>query len=216
MTEQEIALFPIPQLVAFPGTTVPLHVFEPRYRQMVHDAVRDQRMIGVCHTRKQINPGKGGDTLTEALSNNQATYQPYEVFSAGNVEIVETTPDGRIHANIHIVDRFQIEREVQTLPYRIVEASVVDDEEPESDETLLLQDRVNKLLLGIIGTQNPRAAEMLESPDWLDQSPAELSYHIFQFLRFDPDLMQEILEMRSARERLELIHTILSQATPSS
>ena len=34
---EEVALFPIPDLVAFPGTVIPLHVFEPRYRKMVHD-----------------------------------------------------------------------------------------------------------------------------------------------------------------------------------
>ena len=36
---EEVALFPIPDLVAFPGTVIPLHVFEPRYRKMVHDCV---------------------------------------------------------------------------------------------------------------------------------------------------------------------------------
>ena len=46
---EEVALFPIPDLVAFPGTVIPLHVFEPRYRKMVHDCVESGRKIGVCH-----------------------------------------------------------------------------------------------------------------------------------------------------------------------
>ena len=58
----EVALFQIPSLVAFPGTLVPLHVFEPRYRQMIRDCVRDERMIGVCHTRKTIRAAKANQT----------------------------------------------------------------------------------------------------------------------------------------------------------
>ena len=70
----EVALFPIPDVVTFPGTVVPLHVFEPRYRQMVNDAVERNMMIGVCHTRKQIRAAKTNMTQAEALSTNQATY----------------------------------------------------------------------------------------------------------------------------------------------
>ena len=55
---EEVALFPIPDLVAFPGTAIPLHVFEPRYRKMVHDCVESGRKIGVCHTVKEIRPAK--------------------------------------------------------------------------------------------------------------------------------------------------------------
>ena len=47
---EEISLFPIPNVVAFPGTVMPLHVFEPRYRALINDAVDQNRMIGVCHT----------------------------------------------------------------------------------------------------------------------------------------------------------------------
>ena len=52
---EEVALFPIPDLVAFPGTVIPLHVFEPRYRKMVHDCVESGRKIGVCHTVKELS-----------------------------------------------------------------------------------------------------------------------------------------------------------------
>lgn len=51
----EIALFPIPNLVSFPGTLIPLHVFEPRYRRMIKDSVKMRRLIGVAHTKKILN-----------------------------------------------------------------------------------------------------------------------------------------------------------------
>ncbi|MDZ7684537.1 MAG: LON peptidase substrate-binding domain-containing protein [Gammaproteobacteria bacterium] len=201
MSTTEIALFPIPELVAFPGTVVPLHVFEPRYRTMVHDAVRDERMIGVCHTKKQIHPGKSGQSLNEALSSNQATYQPCDVFSAGRVEIVEMTEDGRIHANIYVRKRFRIKREVQTLPYRIVEAEVLEDE-ADQVETAEQLARVNEQLIAVVSSQNPRVVTMLRDPDWSRQTTAQFTFKVFQFLRFDPELMQTILESRKPAERL--------------
>ena len=44
----EIAIFPIPNCVTFPGQIVSLHVFEPRYREMVEDCVKESRMLAVC------------------------------------------------------------------------------------------------------------------------------------------------------------------------
>ncbi|MBT6793443.1 MAG: ATP-dependent protease, partial [Gammaproteobacteria bacterium] len=105
---QEIALFPIPDLVAFPGHEVPLHVFEPRYRKMVADSVAAERPIGVCHTRKQIRAAPQLKTTEEALSTNQATYLPYEIFSAGPCRIIETLDDGRIHAAIEMKARYRV------------------------------------------------------------------------------------------------------------
>src|SRR6056297_2863192 len=131
---QPVALFPIPNLVAFPGTVVPLHVFEPRYRRLVHDCVEAQHLIGVCHTRKTISQGRAQQTMEEALSANQATYQPHAVFSAGHCEIVETTPDGRILATILMQQRYSISEELQSLPYRIAACTPVEDDlEPERD-----------------------------------------------------------------------------------
>ena len=88
----EIALFPIPNLVAFPGTIVPLHVFEPRYRKMIKDAVEQGMMVGPCHTRKEISPGKQNQTMDQAMSTNQATYEPCQIFSAGPCDVLDV-PD---------------------------------------------------------------------------------------------------------------------------
>lgn len=102
--------------LGFPGTVVPLHVFEPRYRQLVRDCVRDDRMVGICHTRKTIRKAKRNQTVTEMLSSNQATYQPQEIFSAGECEIIEPTDDGRIMARITMRQRLVIIKDVQSLP----------------------------------------------------------------------------------------------------
>jgi len=204
----EVALFPIPNLVVFPGTVIPLHVFEPRYRTMVHDAVRDERMIGVCHTRKQIHAPRKQQTIEETLASNQATYQPHEIFSAGACEIVETTADGRIHALIHVVRRYRLVNETQTLPYRIVEAEELPDESERRDHTrekIALNDR----LIEVIGQQNPALANALKDEAWIAQPAGEFSFKIFQFLRLEPDLMQSILESTRVSDRLAQIDQVL-------
>ncbi len=220
--EISVALFPIPNVVAFPGTVLPLHVFEPRYRQLIHDCVSDDRMVGVCHTVKTIHqPQKQqaraqtrAQTLEQALSSNQATYKPREVFSAGPCEIVETTSDGRIVAAIRVRQRLTLMDELQSLPYRIVACTALEDTEPPtaSTDSKALQASINERLIGLVETQNPELARQLSEPDWASLEPADYSFRIFQFLRFDADAMQGILEMQSAQARLETIWDVLRSA----
>lgn len=208
----EVALFPIPNVVAFPGTTVPLHVFEPRYRKLVHDCVETDRLLGVCHVTKTIREAPAADSIEDALNSNQATYQPQKVFSAGRCEIIEELEDGRILAQIEMQQRLVIEQEVQSLPYRVVSCSLLDDVEEQENpgENQQLKGRVHTVLVDIVGRQNPELAEQLGSGTWLDKPAKEYSFEIFQILQFDADTMQHLLEMRTARERLITILSLLS------
>ena len=205
-----VALFPIPDLVAFPGTLVPLHVFEPRYRTMVNDCIKDNRMIGVCHTKKEIRSAPSQQDIAKVLSSNQATYQPYETFSAGHCEVIEILDDGRIHAEIHMTTRLRSVNEVQTLPYRIVEAFELFDVDTNEDNKAL-QTTVNNRLMQLFQPQNPDLAKKLQEEDWQKQSAAEFSFKVFRFMRFEPWLMQELLEKSSVRERLTYLDELLQQ-----
>ncbi|XOV85804.1 MAG: LON peptidase substrate-binding domain-containing protein [Pseudomonadota bacterium] len=210
----QIALFPIPNVVAFPGATVPLHVFEPRYRTMVHEAVRDERMIGVTHTRKQIHAGQRKQTLEDSLASNQATYQPFDVFGAGRCEIVDLTEDGRIHALVHTAGRYRILEEVQTLPYRIVSAVEIEDDVTDNlAEDGDLQQRINNRLIGVARKHNAALLQVLEDDKWLAQSPSQYSFKVFQLVRFEADTLQEVLEMTNVTQRLRLIDAVLRSAT---
>lgn len=210
----QISLFPIPNLVVFPGTTVPLHVFEPRYRAMVHDSVDANRMIGVVHTRKTIHEGKRNETIEDALSTNQATYQPFDVFSAGYCEIVRLLDDGRIHIVVRAEHRYRIESEVQTLPYRIVEATeVVDQEEENPADAFYLKVAVNDRLIELLRPRNEHLVEILESDRWVSQPADEYSFRLFQILSFEADVMQQILETTVPSERLHIIQGVLSQVS---
>lgn len=207
----EIALFPIPGMVAFPGTIVPLHVFEPRYRQMVTDAVEQDRMIAVCHTKKEIRPAKDGQSMQDALKNNQATYQPFEVFSAGICEIIDTTADGRVYIHISMSKRLQLVHEVQTLPYRIVACSELEDVSQlgSDDELMKHQKSITDSIVKMIGKHNPAKLSEFNSDEWLELSPIEFSFSVFQLVRFDADTMQSILEVTSNLERLKMVDSLV-------
>ncbi|MEM9620543.1 MAG: LON peptidase substrate-binding domain-containing protein [Pseudomonadota bacterium] len=211
----EVALFPIPDVVAFPGTALPLHVFEPRYRQLVHDCVRDQRMVGVSHVVKAIHkPNQSGtQTPEEMLSSNQTTYKPRQIFSAGQCEVLQTLDDGRLLAKINVSQRLALLDDVQSLPYRIVRCSPVQDE---ASSATLVQDQalmqsINERLIEIVKPQSAELAEKLDSPAWMGLQPAQYSFQIFEFLRFDADVMQQILEMQNVNARLETIWSLLRQ-----
>jgi Lon protease-like protein len=208
--EFKIYLFPIPGSVSFPNTSVPLHVFEPRYRALIKDAIRDQVRVGVCHTEGVISPAKPHDTLEESLKSNQATYEPCPVFSAGFAEIIDITTDGRILTEIKMDARYEMIEEIQTLPYRIVKCVRYDDLAPESDErseqTKNLRHQINENLLGM--TEELR--EELTGEQSTALSDEDYSFKIFQTIRFEPDLMQEVLEMRTPADRLRLLYEVLS------
>ncbi len=213
MSTYSVALFPIPNLVAFPGTVVPLHVFEPRYRTMINDCVEQERMIGVCHTRKEISAPKKDQTVQQALKSNQATYEPYSIFSAGLCEIVETTDDYRIYANIDMSVRLRLLEETQTLPYRIVSCEEVHDSNENPEETRLFQASIATTVRDMIASRNPKILEMVDRANWQDMDPTDFSFRIFQILQFHADIMQDLLEDTDVLSRLRQIDTILTEAT---
>ena len=211
----QVALFPIPNVVAFPGTVVPLHVFEPRYRKMINESVEADRMIAVCHTRKEIRPARPTQTMAEALSSNQGTYEPCSVFSAGSCTIMETTSDGRIYANVNMTTRLKLTSEVQTLPYRIVDCDELQDSPlDENDKGISdIKQSITASMLQLTGRDNIALRRVLADSRWTDLEAAKFSFKVFQFIRFEAEAMQALLEMTDTVDRLQTIDTYLREAT---
>ena len=203
----EIAIFPIPDCVSFPHTVFPLHVFEPRYRQMINDCVDNNRLLGICHTQKELRSAKPDQPIQEALQSNQATYKPFEVFSAGSCEIIKTLDDGRIYLHVDLNNRYQIKSEIQTLPYMIADCEPVDDEDLTEEvlkETVLYQEKIIARLSAITA-HIPKVGELLNSDEWKNKDPIKFSFEIFGLLDFESEYLQEILEMRSPLGRLDFL-----------
>ena len=93
-----IPVFPLSNFIMFPGTTVPLNIFEPRYLQMVNDSMKKHRMIGM------IQPKKTGVLKKPDL---------YEVGCVGKITSFNETEDGRILIILNGICRFKIDSEIE-------------------------------------------------------------------------------------------------------
>ena len=94
-----IPVFPLSNFIMFPGSTVPLNIFEPRYLQMVNDSMKKHRMIGM------IQPKKSGSLKKPDL---------YEIGCIGKITSFNETEDGRILIILNGICRYKINSEVST------------------------------------------------------------------------------------------------------
>lgn len=77
-----------------------------------------------------------------------------------------------------------------------------------------LQTLINAKMITLMGSQSPQLYRLLQGDSWQSQNADEFSFKIFQFLRFGPDLMQNILETRSTNQRLTTVWELLCQGRP--
>ena len=116
--EVRIPVFPLAGALLFPRAQLPLHIFEPRYRAMIRDALAGDRLIGMVQPRNEAE--------VPAL---------FEIGCMGRIVGSEQLDDGRFNIVLEGVSRFRILREVAAeTPYRQVEADsdgFQDDEEPD-------------------------------------------------------------------------------------
>tara|TARA_Y100001970_G_C14227873_1_gene856750 strand:- start:1086 stop:1727 length:642 start_codon:yes stop_codon:yes gene_type:complete len=89
----KLPVFPLSNFIIFPKTTVPLNIFEPRYIQMIDDAMKGDRIIGI------IQPKKSGDLKKPNL---------YDVGCAGKITSFNETEDGRYLIILNGICRFKI------------------------------------------------------------------------------------------------------------
>jgi Lon protease-like protein len=110
-----ITIFPLPGAVLYPGLQLPLHIFEPRYRAMVSDALARDRLIGMVQPQR-----------TEERA------PLYSIGCLGRIGDVEALEDGRFNIILEGQSRFRILNELDvTTPFRQVEAELIEDDEQE-------------------------------------------------------------------------------------
>jgi len=107
MLPPAIPIFPLPNVVLFPNVFLPLHIFEPRYRDMVSDALAGDRIIGVVLLRPGWEPEYDGRPPV------------YAIGCAGVVTNAERLPDGRYNIVLQGLEKFRIIDEDATRSYRV-------------------------------------------------------------------------------------------------
>lgn len=123
-----LPLFPLPNLVFFPQTRLPLHVFEPRYRQLITDVIASDQRFGIVLLR----PGYE--------SNYFGAPALYACGTVAHVEQTVTLDDGRYDILVHGQTRFRILDEFSREPYRV--ARVVAQPQVEGDATAAYAQRM--------------------------------------------------------------------------
>jgi len=134
-----LPLFPLPNVVHFPGTLLPLHIFEPRYRQMVDELLElpaAERRVGMILVAR--------DAETRGL-------ELLEPGTAGRLVEHELLPDGRSNIVLAGEFRFAIDREIEGKPYRRAVVRPLPDGTPleAEEEAAELQRRILDLALPV-------------------------------------------------------------------
>ena len=181
MLPSTLPLFPLPSVVLFPNVFLPLHIFEPRYRQMVSDALAGDRIIGMVLLQTAESEGEGRPAI-------------YEVGCAGLITHVERLPDGRFNIILRGFEKFRIigeEAPSSDVLYRRALVAPIGDEVSSSDRAQLRSERGD----------TPRLPEAMDDEDLVNT--------LAQYLQFDPLERQALLErtgpLARCRSMIELL-----------
>jgi Lon protease-like protein len=181
-----IALFPLPNAVLFPGVPLPLHIFEPRYREMVRDTERsDDRLIGMVLLR--------GEWRKEYYGNPEI----FTVGCAGKMVNVEALPDGRYNILLTGVREFRVVSEHHDHSYR--EADVTWRVPTTTGVPRELRTRIHALMHRFLEEREPSLVTRLLA----DQSLSDelLINFLCYALEFSPMEKQALLEAAGLAER---------------
>jgi uncharacterized protein len=186
-TLTRLSVFPLAGALLFPRLRLPLHIFEPRYRALVSDAMARDRRIAMI----QPQPATASDSHAKLFA----------MGCVGKIDQVEALDDGRYNLILEGVARFRVIRELDvTTPFRQIEAELLIEEE---DPTLALAMRA------ALEQESRRYADAQGyAVDW--DSVARLDDEalvngIAQIAPFDAAAKQALLEARDLATRAELI-----------
>ncbi len=193
---RRLPLFPLP-IVLFPGAPMPLHVFEPRYRQMVAWCLEHDRRFGLIFH----DPDRHGPFAMEQG----------RVGCIAEILKMQPLPDGRSLILCRGETRFRVEDGIEsgTAFYEALVEPFGDDEDPGEYGMEERRRRSIDLFYRVL-----TEAVRYEGPFPAIDTDAESGFQIAQAIRIDAAWQQELLEMRSERDRLdrldELMRAVLS------
>lgn len=179
MFPSSLPIFPLPTVVLFPNVFLPLHIFEPRYRQMTADALAGDRLIGMVLLR----PGHDPDDERPPI---------YAVGCTGLITHAEKMDDGRYNLVLRGLDKFTIlgeEDPAMGQLYRRAIISPIDETIPKADRDPLKDARrkLQELLEPLFeGTMESRLPQNMPDDDLINA--------LAQYLDFDPLEKQALLE----------------------
>jgi Lon protease-like protein len=178
----EIGLFPL-NLVLLPGEQAPLHIFEPRYRELIGECLEDGREFGLLLEDE--------DGMREVGTR------------CGVIEVLERFPDGRLNVVVEARHRFRLLELTEGRPFATAEVTELDDEgeDPTDDE-------VEACLAAYERVVTAAEAELEE----IDRAADSIAFQIASRIDFGTEVKQGLLELRSERERVIRLSPMLNRA----
>jgi len=188
-----IPIFPLPSVVLFPNVLLPLHIFEPRYRQMLADALAGDRVIGMV--------------LLQAGWQNSYEGCPevFPVGCAGVITHVEPLNDGRSNIVLRGLTKFRIQNEQNSRPYRLAEVEPIVERVSRSDRERLFAIR-NRLEEVVLAAVSKGKRERQFPPDIPDE---DLVNALAQYLELEPLERQALLESDGVVARAKMLLELL-------
>jgi Lon protease-like protein len=190
-----IPIFPLPRIVLLPSEVLPLHVFEPRYVELVRDAVASHRVIGMV----EVLPGH----------EDELPHSPpvREIGCVGFIAADEELEDGRFLMWLLGLERFRIERELEvSTSYRQVQVRY--QPTPESPKRLAgirpLRQELRSLLPTLVDLDDASREQF--SNHMAEVSDAQLIALAAQILELPSERKQTLLESPSLSERFLMVY----------
>jgi Lon protease-like protein len=189
-----LPVFPI-AVVLFPGTPLPLHIFEPRYRQMLADCLAADRRFGITPT------GRGGDAP-----------DPGMVGCTAEVRVNQELPDGR--ANIVVLGgpRFVVTDLLdEPLPYHVALVQTFEDD-PDTVPPVERITELRELFIGYAALVRELSDVEPQEPE-LPEEAGPLSFHVAAGLDVETRIKQRLPVERSTARRVDALLLVLPPLT---
>jgi Lon protease-like protein len=193
----DLPIFPLPNVVLFPNMVLPLHIFEERYKRMIHDCLQADRYLGIFLLRK------GWEQANDP--------QPYDVGGFGQITRAVKLPTGNYEIVVRGLGRARAISYTQEIPYRRAVVELIENGGEDSAELRALAasmvERLNRVL-----TLRPGLGTEFQTHLKLLASPRDLGYAVAAHY---PDLTvydrQSILELRSVEAQLRQLNRFLNR-----
>lgn len=193
MLPSSIPIFPLDSVVLFPNVFLPLHIFEPRYREMVADSLKGDRIIGMVLLR----PG---------FENDYEGRPPvYPVGCAGVITHAERLPDGRYNIVLRGIEKFRIGGEDHSRAYRLAYAEPLPERLHDGHRAELRKQR--QRLEALLAAAVERSGSEPRFPPAVPDE--DLVNALAQYLELDPIERQALLERDGALARCSALIELL-------
>jgi Lon protease-like protein len=193
---RELPIFPLP-IVLFPGAPQPLHIFEPRYHQLLQDCLAGDQRFGIAYVAPDLAPGADPEP------------SPGDVGCVALIRSNQPLPDGRSNVLTVGERRFVLRRWISSRhPYRVAAVEEFDDDPTDAAEVTTLAADVREgfgRLARALGVLTERQDEQVELPS----DPQRLSFQVAASLELDAPAKQVLQAIRSTSARLRQLATVL-------